>query len=473
MSGGLVKSIGKRCVEFYLRRAVGLNSPARIAAYAVRRYGKRAALIRAEDGEKVAFVELESRSREVAEELSRQGLAAGDVLAYRERNGPGYFVYRLACHRLGLRFMALADSLDEEAASACVSRAGARVYYRFGELELLPARDPDGWESAATLNLSSGSTGARPKIVGLSNGNWTESVFGYVAASEGALSGESVFLCALPLATAGSTTFLPCLLGGVTQVVVEGSPSPELLAEYIERHRVDQLYLTPQRLFELAEWCAARDRRIESLRKIITGTERAPASRLAEAISVFGPIIHVGYGMVEALPPLTMLSPKDYRKLGSVGRALGEVAIEIRDDGRIAIRSKTVGLGYLGDADESAAHFVDGAFISNDYGRIDEEGFLYVLGRKEEIVSESPRRVFAAECEEALYAVGAVRRCAVVAKGNRTVAFVSLRGAVDRASLERAARAVIDCELELVDEIQLNGLGKIDRRALAQASAGG
>lgn len=456
-----------RGLAFLLRRVLGLDSSLKIVDFAVRRHGKRTFLIQAEDGKELSFQDLDREAVAKAKELHDRGLRGGDVLAYRAPNSIGYYVYRLACHRLGLGFMGLPQSLDEEAVAASLSGGGARAYYGEKGLELLPEKGARANQGVSTLNVSSGTTGAHPKIVGLSDRNWVESVYGYIAASEEKLDPATVFLCTLPLATAGSTTFLPSLLGAVTQIIVRENPEPALLAEYVKRYRVNQLYLTPHRLFALAEWCVATGTRFPTLKKIITGTERSPVSRLAEAIDVFGPIIHVGYGMVEALPPLSMLGPRDYRKLGSVGRALGGVEAVIRD-GRIAIRTKTVGLGYLNDDEESAAHFVDGWFLSNDYGYFDEEGFLFVLGRKEEVLSETPRCVFAAEVEEALYRVGAVRRCAAMQKDGKIVVFVSLRGEADRAELEVAARAVIDCEIVVVDEVPLSGLGKIDRRALAR-----
>ena len=184
MNPGLFKRGRKRLLELFLRKALGLGSPERIAAFAARRYGKRIFLVQVEGDIELSFEDLVRKSRQTAEALGYRGLAAGEVLAFCARNSIEYFIYRLACHRLGLAFMALPESLDDAAASSCVAAVGARAYYSKGVLELLPAGRSPSLSDVSTLNVSSGTTGATPKIVGLSSRNWVESLYGYVGASE-------------------------------------------------------------------------------------------------------------------------------------------------------------------------------------------------------------------------------------------------------------------------------------------------
>ena len=113
---------------------------------------------------------------------------------------------------------------------------------------------------------------------------------------------------------------------------------------------------------------------------------------------------------------------------------------------------------------------MNGGFVSNDYGYLDDEGFLYILGRKEEILSESPRRVFAAECEEALYRLDAVRRCAALAEeAGRRLRLPSPRRRQGGAREGREGGDRLRDRRRGRDPV--NGLGKIDRRTLARARA--
>ncbi|HUI70531.1 MAG TPA: class I adenylate-forming enzyme family protein [Spirochaetia bacterium] len=473
----MTERFGKRfrpsLLAFFLRHVAGLHTVSRIAAFSVRRYRDRTFLIDAASGNRLTFQEFGLRAREAAERLSTFGLSKGDVLCFQDTNSVDYFSYRLACDQLGVAFMALPASLDEKTVETLSTQAEARAFYSAGNLSAHSdkLRPRPHASCVATLNVSSGTTAPVPKIVGLTERNWIESLYAYLESSAESPNTQTIFLCALPLAAAGSTTFLPSLLGGVTYVIVGENPGPDAIVDYVRKYGVNQLYLTPYRLFELAEHCAHNRIRLPGLCKIITGTERAPAARLREAIETFGPIVHVGYGMVEALPPLSMLGPSDYRKLGSVGKPFAGADVRIGTDGRIVIRTSTVGTGYLNDAEESTRHFHDGCFFTNDYGHIDDEGFLYVLGRKEEIVAEEPRRVFAAEIEDALYEIPAVRRCTAVSVQDRVTVFISLRSSFPVRELEVTANRITPCRVVRRDDLPINALGKLDRRLLSHEAA--
>jgi acyl-CoA synthetase (AMP-forming)/AMP-acid ligase II len=243
--------------------------------------------------------------------------------------------------------------------------------------------------------------------------------------------------------------------------------------------------------------------KLTSLENITIGTERMPASKLKEAVEFFGTIIYVGYGMVEALPPVAMLGPREYcrarcgnaaynaegvkigpfgerslQKIGfdSVGRISKGVEVEILEDGRIAVKSKTVSLGYLDNPEENAKCFKDGWFYTNDYGTIDGQGYLHILGRKEDILRESPRRIFAQEIEDRVYALSFVNRCACVARDGKIVVFVSLRGKIDeqemKAEILRCAQddasglSSQDISIVIKESLPINYAGKLDKKRL-------
>ncbi len=164
--------------------------------------------------------------------------------------------------------------------------------------------------------------------------------------------------------------------------------------------------------------------------------------------------------------------------------------IKILEDGRIAIKSKTVSAGYLDNPDKTACCFKDGWFYSNDYGYIDKQGFLFILGRKEEILVEQPRRIFAKEIEDKVYALPYVNNCACVAKNGKIIVFVALRDKVDEQELkkeilrgvytERSECAQDDSSLKDVnlpqddirivikESLPINYAGKLDKNSLVE-----
>jgi long-subunit acyl-CoA synthetase (AMP-forming) len=217
------------------------------------------------------------------------------------------------------------------------------------------------------------------------------------------------------------------------------------------------------------------------LKNIITGTEPFPKTRLYEAIKFFGPIIYVGYGLVEVLPPIAILGPADYEKLESVGKVLKGVEIKFDENGKIALKSKTVSAGYADNPSLNEYHFKDGWFYTNDYGYLDKDGYLYVKGREEDIVSRIPRPVFAREIEEKIYEFVFIRHCAVLPnEGYAPHIVVSLTREM---SEEEVKKLILDKisksegtllwgqptpQIMVKDKLPINTVGKLDKRKLRE-----
>jgi acyl-coenzyme A synthetase/AMP-(fatty) acid ligase len=204
--------------------------------------------------------------------------------------------------------------------------------------------------------------------------------------------------------------------------------------------------------------------------------------------------------MVEVLPPLTLLSPDDYyqrgelRKdiLGSVGKVLKGIHVRIVDrDGRpcapgirgkIALKSDTISNGYLGNTDETQRCFRDGWFYTNDYGYLDTEDFLYVLGRAGDRVGETGDGIFAGEIEEKFYQFPFIARCAMIRSStNDCFLFVSLREPLAEVDVREKLRVFCQTNLDaflqpkdiiVKGDFPLTPLGKLDRRALLSEVGG-
>jgi long-chain acyl-CoA synthetase len=119
---------------------------------------------------------------------------------------------------------------------------------------------------------------------------------------------------------------------------------------------------------------------------------------LAEFFEAIGMPLIEGYGLTEA--GVTALNPLDAPRPGSIGKALPGVSFRIAEDGEILIQGPTLSKGYFGDAEATADVLRDGWLHTGDVGTIDSEGYIYITGRKKElIVASNGKKIFPARVE--------------------------------------------------------------------------
>jgi acyl-CoA synthetase (AMP-forming)/AMP-acid ligase II len=205
-----------------------------------------------------------------------------------------------------------------------------------------------------------------------------------------------------------------------------------------------------------------------------------------------GPAVpfYVMYGATEAAARLTYLEPaRLHDKLGSIGRPIPNVEIAVvKDDGSAAApgevgelvaRGSNIACGYWNKPDESSERFGRDGYRTGDLGYADAEGFLFLVGRKHDMIKIGAHRVGAREIEEVVLEHPAVHEAAVVAVpddilGEAAVAFVSLRegGTVTADALRnhcasRLPPYKVPSRFLFPGELpKIAGIGKIDRRAL-------
>jgi long-chain acyl-CoA synthetase len=134
----------------------------------------------------------------------------------------------------------------------------------------------------------------------------------------------------------------------------------------------------------------------ESLRVCTSGGAALPLDVLHRFESRFGCIVLEGYGVSETSPVASFNHPHTTRKAGSIGTPIEGVQMRIVDDsgtpvalgqpGEIQIRGHNVMKGYWGLPDATSKATVDGWFATGDIGRVDEDGFYYVVDRKKELI---------------------------------------------------------------------------------------
>ncbi|MGW0464509.1 4-coumarate--CoA ligase family protein [Streptomyces sp. NPDC003027] len=291
--------------------------------------------------------------------------------------------------------------------------------------EPAPAIDPD--EDVAALPYSSGTTGV-PKGVMLTH----TSIATNLAQLEPFVPmgpGDRI-LAVLPFFHIYGLTALmnAPLRQGATVVVLPRFELDQFLAA-IEKHRVNGLYVAPPIVLALAKHPAVADHDLSSLEYIVSAAAPLDAS-LAEACSarLKLPPVRQAYGMTELSPgthvvPLDAVDPP----LGAVGKLLPSTEMRILSlddpekdaapgaDGEVAIRGPQVMKGYLGRPDATAAMIdADGWLRTGDIGRVDENGWLFVVDRVKELIKYKGFQVAPAELEALLLTHEGVADAAVI-----------------------------------------------------------
>ncbi|MEU5264551.1 fatty acid--CoA ligase family protein [Amycolatopsis sp. NPDC021455] len=274
----------------------------------------------------------------------------------------------------------------------------------------------------------------------------------------------------------GNATVLGALLRHDTVVLHDGFDAGAVL-EAIQEHRIDTLSLTPPRLAALLDHPALKKTDLSSVRSLSLGAAPLPPHRLAQALDVFGPVVGQGYGLTEA-PMIASISAAELidrpERLGSVGRIVPGMEARITD-GEVEVRGLSMMDGYLGGPEIGA-----GWLRTGDLGRFDDEGYLYLLDRADDVVvvGEHGTKVPTTVVEHALATHPAVRSAAVFGRdtgdGRLLHAVVVATSEVTADDLKAHAREAFGQEhyvpaaVDFVDALPLTEVGKVDKRALAQ-----
>ncbi len=233
-------------------------------------------------------------------------------------------------------------------------------------------------------------------------------------------------------------TFIPPMIDG--QVVFMRSYNPQEIVQQIRSRRISVLVSVPKILDVLRGHVVRRHpvaaspeaapmhwlRRWWRYREVhrafgwkfwaaIVGA--APLDpELEEYWSRLGYLVVQGYGLTETAPIVTLNHPFSTRR-GSVGRPIAGVEIKLADDGEILVRGENVTAGYYGAPESTAAAFEDGWLHTGDIGGMDEQGRVYIRGRRKEmIVTPEGLNVFPEDIERALLRADGVRDAAVVGR---------------------------------------------------------
>jgi fatty-acyl-CoA synthase len=219
--------------------------------------------------------------------------------------------------------------------------------------------------------------------------------------------------------------------------------------------------------------------------------------RLEHALDTFGPIFLQGYGQTEAPMQITVLNKRDHvlassrpEILSSCGRAVTISEVRIAGDdlstladgevGEIVVRGPHVTLGYVNKPEETASAIRQGWLCTGDLGRRDDDGYLYIVDRKKDMIISGGFNVYPKEVEQVLHSHAGIADACVIgvpdAKWGEAVKAVVVAApgaAVDTDELitfvkERKGSVLAPKSVELVDAIPLTSVGKHDKKALRE-----
>ena len=424
----------------------------------------RAALVA--DGSEVTYAELEAEATWVARRLAAQGVRRGSVAALTMHPRREQVVLVHALMKLGAVLLPLSPRLSaEEHAEMIAAEEPAVDLGDAGELTQTEADMPllgeHDMDELACKVMTSGSTGT-PDRVGLTYGNFLWS--GVASAFNIGVDPEDRWLCCLPLShISGLGIVMRSVIYGTTAVVHDGFDVGRV-AEALERDRISIVSLVTTMLTRLLDSGAD----LSGPRAILVGGGPVPEDALEEAIGRGATVVQT-YGLTEACSQVTTLAPADAkRKLGSAGRPLLTTHLRIQD-GEILVQGPTVAPGRA-DA--------DGWLHTGDLGRIDQEGFLYVEERMDDLIVSGGENVMPVEVEKVLLRHPEVADAAVVGREDpewqqAVTAIVVLEDGAEttpdelrRHCAESLAGFKVPKRIELAAALPRTPSGKLMRRAL-------
>jgi len=246
------------------------------------------------------------------------------------------------------------------------------------------------------------------------------------------LNRKDVFLGLQQLYHAVWTYIMPCWIRG-TRFVITSDFSPGAALDLIQGERVSVLKTVPTVLTRIVDFPEIKNFDLKSLHTIIYGASPIPVEKLKRGIELFGQIFIQNYGQAEAPMTICTLGKEDHvidansvnsDRLSSVGRPYTMVEVRVVDDagddvapgeaGEVAVKADHMMSGYWKQPPEiNAAAIKNGWLLTGDIGRIDAQGYLYLVDRKKEMIITGGLNVFPNEVEQVIYRHPEVAQAAV------------------------------------------------------------
>ncbi len=403
----------------------------------------------------------------------------------------------------GERFIPIVDSLLRELDSVEIlvgigtTANGAKSYEQL--VTNYPADEPEveiGEEDLAYLLYSSGTTGL-PKGVMITHRGIIDSAVNYVLSCDQRR--EDITLIASPLfwGAAATVNIVPQFyVGG--RLIIADDFSPEAILSLIQRERVTLSIMAPPMIMSWLEHPGLSSYDTSSLRHVWFGGLPMPIESFKRALQTIGNVFFQVYGMIE-LAPLAMIVPEEQviegppekvKRLASCGKEPPNVEVRVVNDegkdvvpgevGEVIGRGDNLMKGYwrMPQATEEALR--DGYLHTGDLATIDEDGYMYLVGRKKDLIVSGGNTIYPSEIEEVLYQHPNIVEAALIGVPDDKLGELPLAVVVVRKEDSTAADDILAfCQqklpdyacprsVTLVEKLPRNPAGKVLRKVLQE-----
>ena len=391
------------------------------------------------------------------------------------------------------------DKLENLKAVICIDSKDENGVYLKEWIKDAPNIKPDVsyHDDDSGIQGCTGGTTGDPKLA-LSTHRWFSS-FMLALATSMHFDEPPVYLSVAPITHGGGALSLYTLTQGGT-VVMMAKPELDSILKTIQEKEISLMFLPPTLTYALLKHPRVRDYDYGTLKYIISSAAPIAPEKISEVMEVFGPVLAQSYGQTET-GPLTFMSPEEYQeairdpskhhRLASCGRQsiiVGSLEIVDEDDnplppnerGEIVMRGPGEMQEYLNEKHATADIKRNGWHHTGDIGYRDDDGYIYVVDRKRDMVVSGGFNIFPFEIEQVLLGHTAVQDCAVIGvpddKGGEAVkAVVVLSPGVSATEEELLAYCKQKLggmkrpkSIDFVDELPRSAVGKILKGSLRE-----
>jgi len=472
---------------------------------AARYFGDAPCLVEGERA--VSFREFDALTDRLGNALLGRGFAPGDRIGVLLPNGIDCLVAYYAVAKAGLVRVALNTRETVENHAYKLVDSGSRGVIHDGSRKLEVDIAIDSPELAEMMTLGpggrcavdrkldapyrlgyTGGTTGRPKAVTLTTRGELAELSAFLTDLVPDIAEGETFLHAAPIAHASGAFFLPSLVRGARSLVM-AKFEPDEFVRLAAGERAEMTFLVPTMLAMALE--APSIHRAElAFRRIVYGAAPIAPALLERAEARFGRVFAQTYGQAESPMVITCLGPKDHDRVGSCGRPFTIVEVDVFDEqdrplpplarGEIVCRGPQTMAYYWNRPEATAEAFRGGWLHTGDIGYRDEDGFFYLVDRKNDLLISGGYNVYPREVEDVLFSHPRVMEASVigVADGYRGETVKAVIVTKDGAQLtaeeiitfcrEQLAAYKVPKIVEFRDELPKSLVGKVLRRELRE-----